>query len=187
MTLATLVRIPFFHFHPFPYTSGEEEILTTLFFQKKIEADFDPNHNPLCFSLGLLRISVFSWVKCESWDRCCWIVVKEKGAHVDDHTDLSLPWGSCLMAVWCLFAFQWWAAMPSWCMPQHIVPAGTFLAVHTRASEGFNDELAPGGHTCKGTAMQNRWREGHCGLGRSVGQGLPWPGTGGMRGFGERY
>ena len=63
MTLAAPVRIPFFHFHPFPYTSGEEEILTTLFFQKKkkkIEADFDPNHNPLCFSLGPLRISVFS-------------------------------------------------------------------------------------------------------------------------------
>ena len=41
MTLATPVRIPFFHFHPFPYTSGEEEILITLFFQKKIEADLN--------------------------------------------------------------------------------------------------------------------------------------------------
>ena len=59
MTLAAPVRIPFFHSHPFPYSSGEEEIVTILFFQKT-EANIDLNHYPLWSLLGLLRISVFS-------------------------------------------------------------------------------------------------------------------------------
>ena len=47
--------------------------------------------------------------------------------------------GSCLMGVWCSFLCfatvmgNTLASMPSWCMPQHMVPAVTSLAVCTSA------------------------------------------------------
>lgn len=47
MTLAAPVRILFLHCHLRTNSSGKEEIMAILFFQKT-EANIDPNQGPLC-------------------------------------------------------------------------------------------------------------------------------------------